>query len=195
MPKRTNILLITSDQQHWTTIGCTHPELETPNLDRLVREGMRFNRAYCPNPTCTPTRASIITGKYPSQHGAYSLGTKLPEAEHTVGEDFQAAGYRTALVGKARYLRRAQVSPDGRPPSQKHEVTERHPLSPRQRIRDGHHAGDRHEVAVLEGQDVNQSLASSHPRASKWGPRDLNQCARALLPLSSPPRRLFPAAC
>ena len=98
-----NILLITSDQQHWTTIGCMHPELETPNLDRLCREGTRFNRAYCPNPTCTPTRASIITGKYPSQHGAYSLGTKLPETEHTVGEDFQAAGYRTALVGKAHF--------------------------------------------------------------------------------------------
>lgn len=80
-----------------------HPELETPNLDRLCREGTRFNRAYCPNPTCTPTRASIITGKYPSQHGAYSLGTKLPESEHTVGEDFQAAGYRTALVGKAHF--------------------------------------------------------------------------------------------
>ena len=98
-----NILLITSDQQHWSTIGCMHPELDTPNLDRLCREGTRFNRAYCPNPTCTPTRASIITGKYPSQHGAYSLGTKLAEYEPTVGEDLQASGYRTALVGKAHF--------------------------------------------------------------------------------------------
>jgi len=103
MTDRPNILLITSDQEHWSTIGHMHPERETPNLDRLCREGTRFNRAYCPNPTCTPTRASIITGKYPSQHGAYSLGTKLPESEHTVGEDFQAAGYRTALVGKAHF--------------------------------------------------------------------------------------------
>ena len=103
MPQQPNILLITSDQQHWSTLGCLHPELETPNLDRLVKEGTRFNRAYCPNPTCTPTRASIITGKYPSQHGAYSLGTKLQESEHTVGEDLQEAGYRTALVGKAHF--------------------------------------------------------------------------------------------
>ena len=101
--QRTNILLITSDQQHWNTLGCLNSEIQTPNLDRLAEGGTLYTRAYCPNPTCTPTRASIITGKYPSQHGAYSLGTKLLESEHTVGEDFQAAGYRTALVGKAHF--------------------------------------------------------------------------------------------
>jgi uncharacterized sulfatase len=45
----------------------------------------------------------MITGKYPSQHGAWALGTKLPETEHTIGEDFTSAGYRTALVGKAHF--------------------------------------------------------------------------------------------
>jgi arylsulfatase A-like enzyme len=103
MPDRPNILLITSDQQHWNTLGCLNPEVQTPNLDRLAAEGTLYNRAYCPNPTCTPTRASMITGLYPSQHGAWSLGTKLNEAERTVGEDFTAAGYRTALVGKAHF--------------------------------------------------------------------------------------------
>ena len=103
MAKKPNVLLITSDQQHWNTLGVHNLEIETPNLDRLAREGMLFRRAYCPNPTCTPTRASIITGKHPSQHGAWSLGTKLSENEHTVGEDFVRAGYRTALVGKAHF--------------------------------------------------------------------------------------------
>ncbi|MBI4976962.1 MAG: sulfatase-like hydrolase/transferase [Spirochaetes bacterium] len=101
--KRPNILLITSDQQHWNTLGCMNPEIQTPALDRLASEGVLFTRAYCPNPTCTPTRASIITGQYPSQHGAWSLGTKLPETAHTVGEDFQKNGYRTALIGKAHF--------------------------------------------------------------------------------------------
>lgn len=100
---KSNILLITSDQQHWFTLGCLNPEIKTPNLDRLAQQGMLFNRAYCPNPTCSPTRASIITGKYPSQHGCWSLGTKLSEDEHTVGEDFSAAGYETALIGKAHF--------------------------------------------------------------------------------------------
>lgn len=98
-----NILLITSDQQHWNTIGAFHKEIHTPNLDRLTQEGTTFTRAYCPNPTCTPSRASIITGMYPSQHGAWTLGTKLLEDRHTVGEDFKAAGYSTSLVGKAHF--------------------------------------------------------------------------------------------
>lgn len=98
-----NFLLITSDQQHWATIGSFNEEISTPNLDRLVKEGTTFNRAYCPNPTCTPSRSSIITGKYPSQHGAWTLGTKLSEDVHMVGEDFQSAGYRTALIGKGHF--------------------------------------------------------------------------------------------
>ena len=98
-----NILLITSDQQHWNTLGQFNPQIQTPALDKLAAAGTTFTRAYCPNPTCTPTRASMITGKYPSQHGAYSLGTKLPESEPTVGDLFQAADYRTALVGKAHF--------------------------------------------------------------------------------------------
>lgn len=102
MPKK-NILLITSDQQHWAAWGAMNPEVKTPNLDRLARQGVTFTRAYTVNPTCTPTRASIITGKYPSQHGAWSLGTKLPETEPTVGDYLHREGYRTALIGKAHF--------------------------------------------------------------------------------------------
>ena len=98
-----NILLITSDQQHWNTLGCLNPEVRTPALDRLAEQGTLYTRAYCPNPTCTPTRSSMITGKAPSQHGAVALGMKLPEHEPTAGEIFQQAGYRTALVGKAHF--------------------------------------------------------------------------------------------
>lgn len=103
MKNNTNILLITSDQQHWSTIGCLNPEIKTPNLGRLAAEGCIFTRAYTANPTCTPTRASIITGMYPSQHGAWSLGTKLPENVPVVGDYLCKNGYRTALVGKAHF--------------------------------------------------------------------------------------------
>lgn len=98
-----NILLITSDQQHFSALGAANPRIRTPALDRLCREGTRFTRAYCPNPTCTPSRASILTGMYPSQHGAWSLGTKLFEDVPTVGAHLSAAGYFTALVGKAHF--------------------------------------------------------------------------------------------
>ncbi len=101
--QRKNILLITSDQQHWSALGRKNPFVKTPNLDALAAQGTLFNRAYCPNPTCTPSRASMITGLYPSQHGAWSLGTKLPEGIPTVGDALLAADYRTALIGKAHF--------------------------------------------------------------------------------------------
>ncbi|GAG04419.1 unnamed protein product, partial [marine sediment metagenome] len=101
--KRPNILLITSDQQHFSTMGSVNERIRTPALDRLCAEGVRFDRAYCPNPTCTPTRASMVTGMYPSQHGAWSLGTKLMEDVPTVGDMLQRGGYTTTLVGKAHF--------------------------------------------------------------------------------------------
>lgn len=98
-----NILFITSDQHHFMCMGVNNPKLATPNLDRLAKMGIIFDRAYCNNPTSTPTRASMITGQYASQHGAWSLGTKLSEKALTVGECFLQAGYRTALIGKAHF--------------------------------------------------------------------------------------------
>jgi len=109
--QRPNILLITSDQQHFSTLGCINERISTPALDRLANEGTRFNRAYCNNPTCTPSRATIITGKYPSWHGAWSLGTKLDETEPTVGELLGEAGYATQLIGKA-HLQPLASAPD-----------------------------------------------------------------------------------
>lgn len=103
MSQGPNILLITSDQQHWNTLGLNNPEIKTPNLDRLAQQGMLFDRAYCPNPTCTPTRASLLTGQWPSQHGAYSLGTKLKEDRPTINDVWHQHDYRTCLVGKAHF--------------------------------------------------------------------------------------------
>ncbi len=100
---RPNILLITSDQQHWDTLGVTNPRISTPALDRLAGEGARFERAYCNNPLCTPSRATIITGLYPAWHGAWTIGVKLPEDVPTVGDHLQAHGYATTLIGKAHF--------------------------------------------------------------------------------------------
>lgn len=102
-PTGLNILLITTDQHHFRCLGAHNPALKTPHLDRLARMGILFERAYCNNPTSTPTRASIITGLYASQHGAWALGTKLSEKVPTVGDYFQQGGYRTALIGKAHF--------------------------------------------------------------------------------------------
>src|SRR5690606_18654836 len=101
--KKPNILLITTDQQHFRALGVHDPVLKSPNLDRLCREGTRFDRAYCPNPVCTPSRASLITGLYPSRHGAWTIGVKLPEDVPTLGDHLISGGYATALIGKAHF--------------------------------------------------------------------------------------------
>ena len=103
MTKKPNILFITSDQQHYDTIGLTNKRIRTPALDKLCNEGTRFDRAYCPNPVCTPSRASMITGMYPSQHGAWTIGVKLPEDVPTIGQHLSKNGYATALIGKAHF--------------------------------------------------------------------------------------------
>jgi len=101
--KKYNVLLITSDQQHFDTIGKFNKEIKTPNLDRLCECGTTFDRAYTVNPTCTPARATIITGKYPSQHGAWTLGTKLDENCTTIGQIMMENDIRTSLIGKAHF--------------------------------------------------------------------------------------------
>ena len=103
MAKRPNILLITSDQQHFDTLGSINPKVKTPNLDRLAREGTHFTRAYCNSPVCSPSRSTVITGMYRSWHGCWNLGTKLPESVPTVGDVFQQHGYATSLIGKAHF--------------------------------------------------------------------------------------------
>ena len=103
MSQPPNILLITSDQQHWNTLGTANSRIRTPALDRLAREGTTFTRAYCPNPTCSPTRASLITGQYPSRHGCWAIGVRLPEAVPTLGDILTRAGYATGLIGKAHF--------------------------------------------------------------------------------------------
>ncbi|MCB0115997.1 MAG: sulfatase-like hydrolase/transferase [Caldilineaceae bacterium] len=101
--QRPNILFISTDQQHYSALGVTNPKIKTPAMDRLAREGTRFERAYCPNPTCSPTRASLITGMYPSQHGCWAIGVKLAEDVPTVGDIFQRHGYESILIGKAHF--------------------------------------------------------------------------------------------
>ncbi len=67
--QKPNILFILVDDLGWADVGCNNPETfyETPNINRLADEGMRFTNAYAACPVCSPTRASIMTGKYPAR--------------------------------------------------------------------------------------------------------------------------------
>jgi arylsulfatase len=99
MPR--NILLIMTDQQRFDSLGCYGcTAIETPNLDRLAAQGALFTQCYVNNPICTPSRASIFTGKPLPGHGVYRLHDDLPLTERPFPSRLQAAGYATALFGK-----------------------------------------------------------------------------------------------
>lgn len=96
-----NILLIVTDQQRWDSLGCYGtPGVHTPHLDRLAGEGCRYDRCYVNGTVCTPSRASLWTGKSLIGHGVHALHDCLAEDEVMFPKRLQAAGYETALFGK-----------------------------------------------------------------------------------------------
>lgn len=86
--KPLNLIVIMTDNHGAWTLGCYgNPDVRTPNIDRLAREGMLFERAFASNAVCSPTRATFLTGLMPSQHGVHSYlrANRLqmgPDAQH-----------------------------------------------------------------------------------------------------------------
>ena len=101
--RRPNFLLISTDQQSAGALGCAgNPYLRTPAMDRLAAQGVMFERAYCANPICVPSRASCLTGLMPHENGVrYNADTFSPPMR---GECFvrhlRDAGYDTGFIGK-----------------------------------------------------------------------------------------------
>jgi hypothetical protein len=101
-----NVLVIITDQQNWTMLSCTgNPWLKTPALDSLAATGTRFDRAFCGNPVCVPSRFTMFSGVMPTRIGMDDnqdiTNPVSPEImKHTMGNVFQAAGYETAYGGK-----------------------------------------------------------------------------------------------
>jgi choline-sulfatase len=100
-----NVLLLMSDQHRRDCLGIEGKgPARTPNLDNLARSGTRFGGAYCSNPVCTPSRASLLTGLYPHNHQAWNNTTPWPFEHKTMAHYFGAAGYMTALIGKMHFV-------------------------------------------------------------------------------------------
>jgi uncharacterized sulfatase len=100
---RQNILLITTDQQRWDTLGVLNDKIKTPHLDNLAARGIVFNRAYTASPVCTPARVSLLTGQYLTRHGCFNIGTTLEADYPTIPGLLAQNGYFTGLVGKAHF--------------------------------------------------------------------------------------------
>ena len=103
MGNRPNIIFLMTDQQRFDAMGKVNPVVQTPNLDRLAGESVFFTNGYCTNPSCVPSRAAIMTGKYPSECQVPAFISKLPESETTFMTRLQRLGYYTAVVGKQHF--------------------------------------------------------------------------------------------
>ena len=118
-----NVILIMTDNQQAATLGCYgNAEVHSPNLDALAAQGLRFDRAFCPNAFCSPCRASALTGMLPSQHGVHSWiddrrMQDWPEGWHalrgltTLPEVMKTLGYKTGLFGKYHLGETATAGP------------------------------------------------------------------------------------
>jgi arylsulfatase A-like enzyme len=102
--KPPNIIFIMSDDHANAAIGAygswLKPVVKTPNLDKLARQGMLFRNSVVTNSICTPSRASILTGKYSHKNGVYTLNDVLNAKTIHIGHLLRALGYQTALIGK-----------------------------------------------------------------------------------------------
>lgn len=100
-PPRPNIVLVMADDQGWgQTSYYNHPKLQTPNLDAMAKAGLRFDRFYAAGPVCSPTRASVLTGRTHIRTGVPSHGHNLCLQEKTLPAALKKAGYATGHFGK-----------------------------------------------------------------------------------------------
>jgi arylsulfatase A-like enzyme len=96
-----NVILVMADDQGWGQTGdYNHPILKTPNLDAMAANGLRLDRFYAAGPVCSPTRASVLTGRTHDRTGVQAHGYALHRQERTISVALQKAGYATGHFGK-----------------------------------------------------------------------------------------------
>ena len=105
-PRRPNIIFVLADDLGWSELGCYGSDFhETPHLDRLAKEGMRFTNAYAAAPVCSPYRAALLTGQHPARVGILDYlrpnsSNALPTDQVTLPEVLSKNGYSTGMIGK-----------------------------------------------------------------------------------------------
>ena len=103
-PNRPNILIVHADQHRLDCLGAYgNPDLRTPNIDALARDGVRYENSFCCFPICTPSRYSLLSGQYVHQHRGWNNHCTLPPGTPTFPVILRDAGYRTKAVGKMHF--------------------------------------------------------------------------------------------
>lgn len=157
--ERPNVLFLAIDDQNdWIGAMGGHPQVKTPNIDRLAGRGTLFSNAHCQSPLCNPSRSSLLTGLRPSSTGIYGLAPGIREVEQTrehvtLPESFTRAGYHTYTCGKIYH--------DGS-------------LRPRDKAREFNTWGPAPGIGKRATTIANLPAEGRHP-AMDWGPHPLDE--------------------
>ncbi len=117
MPDKANVLYVFADQMRGSAMGCVGDErVHTPNLDRLAAQGVLFTNAIANTPVCTPSRASLLTGRHALTCRCIVNDLRLPEEERSIADVLRKYGYRTGYIGKWHLdgISRHMFTPPGR---------------------------------------------------------------------------------
>ena len=100
-----NVVIVYFDDTGWKDFGCFGGAVDTPHIDQLAKDGMRFTEYYAPAPNCSPSRTGLLTGRFPFRVGMYSYRGKgtpmhLPDSEVTIAEVLKTKGFATGMFGK-----------------------------------------------------------------------------------------------
>ena len=103
--KKPNIIMVYADDMGYGDLECYgNPLIKTPNINQMAQDGIRFTSFYAPSSVCTPSRAGLLTGRYPLRNAPNNFGpestTGLPLTEITIANVLKQAGYATAAIGK-----------------------------------------------------------------------------------------------
>ena len=114
-----NIVFIFADDLGYGDLGCYGSKIPTPNIDRMAKEGMLFRQFYSANPVCSPARAALLTGRYPTRVGVHRVlfpndTNGLPDSETTIAQTLKAVGYKTMCIGKWHLGSMPQFAPTNR---------------------------------------------------------------------------------
>jgi arylsulfatase A len=151
-----NIIFIYADDLGYGDLGCYGSAIRTPNLDRMASEGVRFTQFYSANPVCSPSRAALLTGRYPTRVGVPRVLNPqdtigLPDSEMTIAQVLKARNYRTMCIGKWHLGHLPQFLPTRRGFDEYYGIPYSNDMNPRPLL---HAAGGRvetlEEPAVLE---------------------------------------------
>ena len=116
--RKPNVIYVFADQWRASAMGYAgNPDVKTPNFDAFQTECIDFTNATSVCPVCSPARASMLTGKYPLNHGVFVNDVHLADDEYSIADHFSSHGYQTAYIGKWHLDgrgRSAYIPPEGR---------------------------------------------------------------------------------